>query len=345
MGAEEIMFEREMFDPLDLPVTAAKWNNRFSEFLRKEKCEWLHLEASSGLLVFDGGDLGRYVMRFEHDVRPLRWVLRQNADSVSIRLIDETGQVDVDPQCYFFDMERPRALHRVNLGDAVEGFPIGAPGGLYVAKTPSYHSALVVSAGLTCDGLEGLGVQPSHGHLSSEPEAIVKLLQEIRNWHNAGTTGYLAGARRHQVMDTLVEGFLGIMAGWKWVRAEKRLILENDVESCMDRLHSLVEKKVGFASAICLKAPTVRGDQKAFFSWYFDLSKRFDICSDKVLCDFVMELAHQPYALTTLYPENLAHLVRQAQCCQNLIRGARLAVLSRMIASEQPPALFVEANS
>lgn len=343
-AGEEEIFNRQVCGPLELPITPAVWEKRFSDFLRREKCEWHYLDASSGLLILDGGDLGRYVMRFEHDVRPLRWVLRQSCEGISVRLVDETGQQDVEPQCYFFDMERPRAVRRLDFGKALKGMPVDSPGGLFVAKTPNHRSAVVVSTGLTGDGLEGLGVHPNHGHISSEPHAIVKLLKELHCWHTARVTGYLAGARRHQVMDTLMLGVVGIMAGWDWARMEAKLIHGADVVDCMDRLQSLVEKRSGFASAVRLKAPQTLGDRHAFSSWYFELSKSFRICSDETLCRFAIDLASRPHSLPSFYRESLPDLIRRAQSYRTLMRGARFAVLSSMTAPDRLPMLFPEAS-
>lgn len=343
-AGEEELFNAQVCDPLELPITPAIWRKRFSDFLRREKCEWDYLEASSGMLVLDGGDLGRYSMRFEHEVLPLRWVIRQNDEGLSIRLVDDTGQRYDEPECYFFEMEQPRVGRRLNLSEAIKDQPVKSPGGLFVVKTSEYRSAVIVSAGLTGIGLEGLGVHPTHGHISSEPQAIFELLNELRCWYTARVTGYLAGARRLQVTNRLMLGVLGIMAGWDWSRAEEKLIKGGDLSYYMDRLHSLALKKSGFASAVRLKAPLVIGGQDALTVWYFELSKRFAICFDEELCNFVVDLASRPHSLPSLYLESLPDLIRRALSHKDLIRGARLAVFSRMIATGCQPTLFPEAN-
>lgn len=342
-AGEEELFNAQVCGPLELPITPVMWEKRFSDFLRREKCEWNFLEASSGMLVLDGGDLGRYVIRFEHDVRPLRWVIRQSGKGLSVRLVDETGQKDVEPECYFFEMEEPRAGRRLNSSEALKGQPVEPPGGLFVAETPEYLSSVIVSTGLTGGGLGGLGVHPRHGHISREPRAIVELLKDLHSWYSARVTGYLAGARRRQVANRLMLGVVGMMAGWDWSRAEEKLTSGGDVAYFMDRLHDLAFKKGGFASAVRLKAPKVIGGEDALSAWYYELSRRFAICFDEKLCRFVIDLASRPHLLPTLYPDSLQDLVRHAQSYENLVRGARLAVFSRMAAAQQQPTLFPEA--
>lgn len=342
-AGEEEIFYCQVCDPLELPITPVIWEKRFSDFLRREKREWDYLEASSGMLVLDGGDLGRYVMRFEHEVRPLRWVIRQSGEGLSVRVVDETGQEGVEPECYFFEMEQPRVGQRLELSEAIKGRSVESPGGLFVAKTREYRSAVIVSTGLTGGGLEGLGVHPRHGHISPEPQAICELLNELRCWYTAHVTGYLAGARRLQVTNRLMLGVVGMMAGWDWSRTEEKLISGVDVANSMERLHTLALKKGGFASAVRLKAPKVIGDQDALSAWYFELSKRFAICFDEELCRFVIDLASRPHSLPLLYPESLPDLIRRAQSYKNLIRGARLAVFSKMMGADRQPTLFPEA--
>jgi len=343
-AGEEEIFHGQVCGPLELPITPAIWEKRFSDFLRREKCEWEFLEASLGKLILDGGDLGRYVVRFEHEVRPLRWVIRQSGGGLSIRLVDETGQEDVEPECYFFDMEKPRVGRRLNLSEAFEGRPVESPGGLFVAKAQDYRSSVIVSTGLTGGGLGGLGVHPKHGHISRQPQVIFELLKDVYCWYSAPVTGYLAGARRLQVANRLMFGVVGMMAGWDWSRTEEKLTSGGDVAFCMDRLHDLALKKGGFASAVRLKAPQLIGDQDALSSWYFELSKRFAICFDKELCRFAVDFASRPHLLLSLYPDSLPDLLQRAQSYQNLIRGARLAVFSRMTVAGRQPTLFPEAT-
>lgn len=342
---EETIFERQVSGPLELPVTPDTWKKRFSEFLKREKCEWRYLEATTGLLELDGGDLGRFVMRFEHNVRPLRWVLRQIGEGVSVRLVDETSDEGAERQCYFSEMECPRSFRRLDVANVLDGVPVESPGGLFIASAGKNRDAVVVSTGLTGQGLEGLGVQPNHGHIGRSPQAIIKLLRVLRYWHKARVEGNLAGARRRQVTDTLMHGLVGIMAGWDWARVEAKLSTAPDATVHLDRLQSLVAQESGFASAIRLNAPSVSDGHGALSSWYTDTAARYRMSSDKQLCRFAIDLAVRPYALQQRYLEGLPELIRRARAHQVLVRGARLAVLSRMDVAECAPSLIPEVNA
>tara|TARA_R110002110_G_scaffold415612_7_gene652402 strand:+ start:210999 stop:213851 length:2853 start_codon:yes stop_codon:yes gene_type:complete len=344
-AGEETFFERQVCDPLEFPVPPAVWKKRFSEFLRREKCEWRYLEASLGFLALDGGDLGRYVIRFEHDVRPLRWVLSHSDDDISVRLVDETGKEEIEWRCYYFDMGRPRSSRRLDVDLALKGMPVDSPGGLFVAKAGKNHEAVVVSTGLTGEGLGGLGVLPEHGHISEEPQDIIELLWILRYWHRAKVAGYLAGARRRQVTDTLMHGIVGVMAGWDWARVEAKLNGAADPAGYMDHLQSLVAQKSGFASAIRLNVPDLPEGQTAIPSWYTAAASRYRISADQELCRFATVFASRPYDLPLLFPQNLSDLIHRARSHPSLIRGARLAVFSRMTASVNSPTLLPEVNT
>ncbi len=341
---EETIFDRQISGPLELPVTPDTWKKRFSDFLKREKCEWRYLEAATGLLELDGGDLGRFVMRFEHNVRPLRWVLRQSGEGVSVRLIDETSDEGAERQCYFSEMERPRSFRKLDVAKVLDGVPVESPGGLFIASAGKYRDAVVVSTGLTGQGLEGLGVQPNHGHISGSPQAIVKLLRVLRHWHKARVGGNLAGARRRQVTDTLMHGLVGIMAGWDWARIEAKLSYAPDATVHLDRLQSLVTPMSSFSSAIRLNARSVSG-HGAFSSWYSETAARYRISSDQQLCRFAIDLAVRPYALNQRYLEDLPELIRRARAHQVLVRGARLAVLSKMEDGEGSLSLIPEVST
>lgn len=326
---EAEVFSGNVCDWLDLPVSPDVWNKRFEDFLRREQCEWLYLEASSGTLTIDGGDLGRYDLRFDHEVRPVRWVLRNQNDGQFIRLVDDTDQEDITPECHFFGMERPRFVKRLDAEAMQKGLLVEPPGGLFYAKVGRFHDAVIVSPGLTGAGLDGLGVHPKHGHISGDPRAIVKLLRVLRHWKKARAAGFLASARQQQVTNELMHGVIGIVAGWDWARVEAEFVHSANPDAALARLQSKIVHKSGFSSVILRDACGIGKSKKALISWFTDLAKRYRISSDVELCRFAIEFASRPQVLTTLYLEELPQRIRGAVANQTLIRGARLAVLSR----------------
>jgi len=339
---EEELFNRQICPHLELPVIPDVWNRRFSEFLKREKCEWRYLEASYGLLMIDGGELGRYILRFEHEVRPVRWGLQHDSNTVSIRLVDETDQEGITPQCWFYNMERPLDLQLLKPETALKGLRVDAPGGLFIAKIGAYSDALIVSTGLTGEGLYGLGAHPNHGHISSDPKAFVDLLRLLRDWLKTRVAGYLANERRCQVTNAIMHGIVGIIAGWDWANLESMLIRESDLNIVLDSLESRVRHNSGFSNVIRRDASGLDGNWGALVSWYAELANRYQVCSDTELCRFAIDFASRPQSIPTLYSEALPDKILRAMTLPALMRGARLAVLCRLCAKEGAEILLPE---
>src|SRR5262249_17729103 len=118
-GGQQLLSE-QIGGPVDLPVKPDAWRKRFAQFLDREECAWSYLEASIGTLTIKGDELGTFSSRFEHDVAPLRWVLRQDHAKVVLRLVDDSGR-EGQPTIFFFSMERPLKGESYQPGDALSG--------------------------------------------------------------------------------------------------------------------------------------------------------------------------------------------------------------------------------
>ncbi|WP_007195808.1 hypothetical protein [Hoeflea phototrophica] len=344
-AAEDEIFRQQVCDAINLPITADVWKKRFKDFIQREKCEWRYLEAASGILTLDGGELGNCEVRFENEVKPVRWVLRHWDDGVFIRLVDETNQEEIAPVCRFFEMELPRKGRRVNAEKALRGFKVEPPGGLFAAQIGKSRDYVIVSTGLSGSQLAGLGVQPSHGSISSDPKEIVKLLRVLRYWKNARVAGDLGNAHRYQVINTLMQGIVGIVAGFDWARAEARLVGAREPHEALSRLRSLVNHKSGMASVIIRDASTQTEGRKQLIAWFSNLAKRYQIAANDDSCQFAMEFAGRPHSLPTLYPTGLENHIRDAKTSQTLVRAARLAILCNSLADGGAGRLLRETES
>lgn len=343
-SADEQIFSQNICGTLELPVRPDVWAKHFSDFLKRERWGWRYLEAESGLLIINGDDLGRYIMRLEYNVLPIRWVLRESGEGVLIRLVDESGQEDAETTCDYFPMERPKSCHSLDLACVFDGISVHPPGGLFVAKSGRYSDAVVVSSGLKLSGLDGLGVRPDYGRTSGAPKSIAKLLININLWRQARVAGPLAGVRRRQVTNALLHGAIGVLAGCDWADAEQNLIAAENPLGGLDHLNSLMTKAVEFARHVSQNAPTVDRELRSLKLWYAETARRFRICFDQGMCDFAIDFACRPNALPSLYPDDLLSFVQRAQAEQTLLRGARLAVFSIMRERKQQLSLIAELN-
>lgn len=341
----EEIYNVQVSSPIDLPITADDWRKRFLDFLRRENCEWRYLEASSGLLKIDGQELGQFVLRFDHEALPVRWVLRNNSGAVSIRVADDAGQADVETRCYFLNMQSPTAYERINLDDALIGLDVAPPGGLYLVQSGKFRDSVLVSTGLTASGFEGLGVQPVFGRIPENAKAIIKFLKILRHWNTARLAGFLTNARRQQVVNGLTTRVFGAVAGIDWSRAESSLRNATNLPSALDRLQALLKHRGGFPAVLRRDVVGITDDREAISNWYTDLASRYEICSDAILCSFALDLASQPDQVPHLYQDELPILLDRIKVKPLLFRGARFVVINSVCRAEKQSEFLPRWNS
>jgi len=61
--------------------------------------------------------------------------------------------------------------------------------------------------------------------------------------------------------------------------------------------------------------------------WYTEVAARYQVCSEKGLCEFALKLASQPHQLFSLPETELDGLLGQISEKTVLLRGARLVAL------------------
>lgn len=336
----EDIYSAQVSPPMDLPIHPETWKKRFLEYLRREKAEWRYLEAASGLLTVEGQELGRFVVRFDHDALPVRWVLRDRGEAVALRLVDDAGQEDTEPKCRLSSMETPTRIERLDAGSALAGFDVQSPGGLFIAQNGKFRDLVVVSTGLSGSGLEGLGVQPVYARIADSPKSIIKHMRILRYWRSARLAGFLANARRAQVVVGLTTRLYGAVAGRDWGRAEAAFMRSNDREKGFHHLQSLLDHRGGFPTVLRRDAVNIKGGRKAIASWYAELAARYGVCSDQTLCILAVDIASRPHDVPHLYRDKLPALLKCIMAKQLLLRGARIVALSHACADNRPAELL-----
>lgn len=336
----EEIYSAQVCPPMDLPILPPVWKRRFLEFLRRENAGSRYLEAFSGILMIEGQELGQFIIRFEHEALPVRWVLRQQGEGFSLRLVDETGQKDGDLKSFLLPMESPTKIESLEVDRACSGLDIRSPGGLYVAQNGTFNDAVVVSTGLSGSGLEGLGVQPIYGRIHDDPKAIEKQMRILRYWMSARLAGFLANARRRQVVDGMLTRLYGALAGQDWGREEDNFASANDPYHGFNRLQRLLDHRGGFPIVLRRDAATVAGGRKAVSEWYADLSARYGVCSDQSLCSLAIDIACRPQDVPHIYRESLHEKLQIIMKNPLLLRGARLVALRQALASGGTPELL-----
>ena len=313
--------------PMSLPVTQEAWRRRLEGFLKPEELAWSYVEAASGTLTIEGQTLGRRRLRFEHDALPVRWAMTYKQHKVTLRLVDDSGQVASDPKIFFYSLERPAQAVPYEVEQARSGIDVDPPGGLFLAEHGSHADSVVISAILPSAGLKGLGVTPRFGQVARSAHSLGATLRLLGLWQAPRLAGFLVSIRHRIVMDGLIRVFYEAVCGANWADAEARFRKKPKSLAAFGILTSRVDKRCDFALALRREHSRINKDNAQRVRWFADVASHFNICRDSRLSEFALRLASQPGRFGTNPSHDLQKLLGQITNNPAILRGARLLAL------------------
>jgi hypothetical protein len=316
---------REEIAHCELPLTAEEWNRRFAQFLQREDHAWSYLNATRGTLTIDAENLGKREFHFEHEVQPLRWVLRRDRRKVLVRLVDDTGDTEAELLVKFWTMDRPLKGQMLDSHRALSGIEVLPPGGLFLARRGPHRDIVVVSTGLTGEGLHGLSVHPRLTELYNRSVTYVKALRVLGTWHSGRPYGFLVDIRRQQVAFAINDGIVRGLCGERWAGAEERYKRNPRSRYALDALKAEVDRRPSFAAVLCHEPWRFDGDSDRRVRNFSEIARRYGICSNEELCAIALRLADGSARPTKALADEdvMAQLARHPA----LLRGARLLAL------------------
>jgi len=315
----------EQIGTFDLPVTAAEWLKKFSQFVKEERRAWTYLEAGSGRFLIRGDELGEYALRLERDVKPVRWVCRSIHRITSVRLIDDTGRDDA-ATCRFFSFSRPaEPISRAD--DFLPEFQMDPPGGLFEARHGEFLDTIIVSTLQIERGFQGLVVEPDLHDLDNGNIQVRHVLDLLRLWCEARLVGPLAGIRRNCVIGRLVNLLFSRLCGRKWAEAEAAYLSDPQSMSALQQLERSVGGLQGFPAILLRGHDRMEAGTGPGTAWYAEVAAEYKISSEKELCAFALKLASQPHQSLLLPEAKFDELLRKISQKPALLRGARLLAL------------------
>ena len=296
----------------------------FARFVNDRSRAWKYVEAASCTLQIDGESLGTCTLTFEHDPSPLRWVVASEQQETVVRLVDDTGQHDNDPDVRFYCMERPLDGIRLEADAARAGRTVTPPGGLFLAEHPSFSDAAVVSAPVPRVGLKDLGVEPDVDVPAGPP--LREAFRLLRIWHDARQAGFLAGTRQRQVIRSIIGAIFRTMCGKNWARAEQSFVEQPMSPHALSVLKDLVHKRTQFGRPLARHSDPSESEEAAA-NRFADVVEVHHVSFNRDLCRFAMQLAIRP--TDVLADRLLDDRVNQLADNPALVRGARLVALLR----------------
>ena len=322
----KILMER-VGAPFDLPITPDKWRRSFGQFLKRPDLFWSYLEAATGTLTIDGATLGCCSLVFEHDARPLRWLIRRSRNDIVVKLLDDTGQEGNAAKVFRCIMERPLEVSQIAPDTALSGLAVEPPGSLFFAERATYVDAVAVSTVPTTKGLQALGFSPSFSKLPRNSRALTDALRTLTRWQEARLSGFLINFRHRQVIDGILAALYEALCGQKWVEAEARFRSNPKSPQTLEDLKARVDKHPSFAAALTRSQSNIEGNSTQRTLWFSQVVARYMGRTDLQLCEFALRLASAPHALSVRHFSDLTALFSALANNPAILRGARLLAL------------------
>ena len=318
------IFSKRVKGHFRLPVSAGTWNDRFRRFLEQEKLDWKYMEASVCRLEIDGEELGKYVLRFERETLPLRWVLNRCRNKTSIRLIDDTGLEETDPEISFFLMERPVEPQSLPFSESICG--ISEPGrGLFVARKGKDQDAVILSIETKFRSFGELEPKPEFPEFLNGSDTMAEALRLSELWRTARSYGPLAGIRQKKISGSILDVVCLAICAERWSKAETAFLDAPDSTDASRELERAVGKNSpGFASALSRCCLEVRDKDFSLISTqYSALAAKHSVCGNRELCDFALALVGGPDRFPGVLDHDLDKKLGEIGKNPTVLRGAR----------------------
>jgi len=310
----------ESIDTYTLPVAAREISCSFRA--AQERHYWDIVEASYAQIRFSGDDLGQYLINFNRNLNPLRWIRQRAGNALTLRLIDDTGTEDGNPpDVQYFEFATPLTARPLPYPQAVAGFVIEGRGAMYGASYGGHIDTVIVKQ---VSGLGDLKIPPLPRALASPQTNAYALLNALALWTGAKPADYPASIQRDHTVACIQAGLVAALCGDAWARAEARFAESAQQISDIDILKSSVND-VSYAAALKVRADEFdqgAGGRKTFA----EISKRYKICSDRHECEFAYMWAHDPLRLLKICADVDVRFAKLSST-PVLARGARLVSL------------------
>jgi len=319
------IFSDPIPDPLTLPVTPAAWRRCLDRFSSYPDRALKALEASAGCLVIKGDELGEFRVHFERDVPPLRWLLHRSGEKVSVRLADDTGLEDQAPTASYYAFGRPLEATELARADVEQAADVVVPGGLFVASLDTFADAVAVSSGRMSTGLDGLGIVPTFPELQSDVPTWQEWFRVAALWREARLAGFLADARREQVINGFYAAVYRSICGSVWADAEERFLQAPTSEN-LEKLQQGIGKFSGFGVVLRRECERLNSDFSAGAEWFAGRANHYyqvDLNASRAALRF----ASDPQRFAAELGEGLAQFIDGMRAAPTPLRAARFLAL------------------
>ena len=317
----------EKLGPLELPLSARDWRQKWSQFIANDGRAWKYLEASSGLLTINGDELGQFNLRLERETKPVRWVCKDSNHRALVRLIDDTGNEE-QRELAFYSFDRPLLASTLEDAASLEGKVTTDAGGLYVASNGGHVDSLVASSGNVAGGLQGLLIEPAG--ITADLNAFPDIVRVLGYWARARLAGPLSGYRRAYLVKRVTTHLLGNIFGPRWEAAETALLRQPDSAGLLQVLQQTIGGSSGFSIVVGNHLHEIASVDRLDVERFSRFATRYNVCTDATLCEFSLCFAATPWVALERYQDRFPALLSAAKDHQALLRAARMIAIWAM---------------
>lgn len=326
MDSSGTVMSTEPIGTVSLPAKRADFDARLRGHLECIEDPIHYSTASQSRLVFDGSDLGIFRLALKHSALPLRWCVKKGK-TLELRLVND-GDDEPVTKVAFYPFERVNFPINIEFSQTESGLRPEGNGGLYVASCGELKACIVASVWKKA-GLEGLAIHPSFDTDLTEPDALVRLLKNLANWHEAMAFGPLANQRRNIVVSDLRCHLFKGLCGQRWASLERQIRdrgLTTELRNSLEE--EVVHKKVSFGIALSNCWSEIMSDSFLETNMLFHkYAERFKICADPEITATALRLAAQPANVVRSYGPDLIDRLIAVRAMPEMVRASRLLVI------------------
>jgi hypothetical protein len=203
--------------PFELPLSPEVWRERFEKHFRETKAAQMAYDSARICRIdFNGEELGAFSLSAAREFVPLRWVVRLAGQTRMVRLIDDSGGSD-PPAVSRMAFATPCRQESLPL---VTEYPVGADGGMYVARVGEFAAAVIAPP--EPRGLSDLRCTPQIAVMERSAYWAVQVLGVARLWGSARVAGdFFSATRKREVLVALASHLSLLVCGQNWAENER----------------------------------------------------------------------------------------------------------------------------
>ena len=223
------------YSGLKLPIDDRQWQSIMNGMRANPDLSRTFDEAKVARFTFDAGELGHVTLNCERVYAPVRWAVKNDRKSCTLRLIDESdGSTPLSIQR--FDTRAPEYGTSISLADARRGVKIDAAA-LLVAQCGTSNYGVIAAGHNWTQHMYREQLPPPIVLPSQTVAQFKQTLELIKLWrqsHLAG--GSVAASLRNDVAIKLHNAILQALCGRAWMAAEQRLFADPLAHCALSKL-------------------------------------------------------------------------------------------------------------